>query len=142
MKIKEAGIIVFLLFAFSFTDVAAQDPKTIRVKKESTLSKAVFDNVDLRLMVIDVYGNPKENKVVSYKLFVKNKKETREFSGFSNSLTADMINYLNKQRKAAKIFFTDVSAIDDHGHLVKLPDVIDTWFPDCKNCEPGNKRRR
>jgi hypothetical protein len=89
--------------------------------------------------VIDRFGNPRENKIISYKLYIKNKRETKEFVGYNNSLSSDMMNYLKKQTTATKIFFTEVSAEDDDGHLVRLPDVIETWFPDCKNCE---KKRR
>jgi hypothetical protein len=122
---------------------SAQDdePKTIKVKKESNLAKVVFDNTDLRLMVVDRFGNPKENKIVSYKLWIKSKAATRELEGYTNRLTPDMVTALRKEKKATKIFFTELTVQDDDGHLVKLPDVIDTWFPDCVNCE-GNKPRR
>src|SRR4051812_28745675 len=128
--------LIFCMFLFMCSAMEAQDdePKTIRVKKESNLSKAVFDNTSLKLVVMDKYGNPRENQVLSYKFYVKTKKETREFTGYSNSLSGEMMNYLNKQKKAAKIFFTEIQAKDDNGHLVALPDVIDTWFPECANC--------
>ncbi|HOZ87864.1 MAG TPA: hypothetical protein PL029_08905, partial [Bacteroidia bacterium] len=71
----------------------------------------------------------------------KGKSETREFDGHNNSLNAEMINTLKKQSRAVKIFFTEITVQEDDGHLAKLPDVIDTWFPDCANCEKGNKRR-
>jgi hypothetical protein len=120
---------------------AQEEPLTIKVKKESNLVKAVFDNTELRLMVIDRFGNPKENRVSSYKLWIKGKGTVKEIDGFSNSLNADMLAALKKQTKATKIFFTEIIVTDDDGHLVKLPDVIDTWFPDCSNCEKGNRRR-
>ena len=127
---------LFLCLVFCSAAVHAQDdePRTIRVKRESSLSKAIFDNTSLELVIMDRYGNPRENQVLSYKFYVKTKKETREFSGFSNSLSGDMVNFLNKQKKAVKIFFTEIRVKDDHGHVVDLPDVIDTWFPDCANC--------
>lgn len=128
--------ILFIFFALVFTSgTFAQEPQTIRVKKESNLVKAVFDNTDSKLFVVDRFGNPRENKILSYKLYVKGKRETKEFTGYSNKLTGEMINYLNKQTSATKIFFTEISAEEDDGHLIKLPDAIDTWFPDCKNCE-------
>ncbi|MDI1354557.1 MAG: hypothetical protein PSX36_06550 [bacterium] len=118
----------------------AQETETIKIRKESNLSKVVLDNTRDLLLVIDRFGNPKDNKIVSYKLFVKTKKETREFQGYSNRLTGEMVTYLNKQTKATKIFFTEITAKDDDEHLVKLPDLIDTWFPDCKNCDPLKKK--
>jgi hypothetical protein len=119
--------------------VKAQEPGTIKFKKESNLLKVVFDNTDPKLFVVDRFGNPRENRILSYKLYVKTKKETKEFEGFSNALSGEMINYLNKLKSATKLFFTEIIVEDEAGHPLKLPDVIDTWFPDCKNCEPKNR---
>ncbi len=134
--------VLFLLLISATNPVFSQEePQTIRIRKESNLAKAVFDNTELRLMAIDRFGNPKDNKIVSYKLWIKGKGEPRVFNGFNNALSAEMINNLKKQSRAVKIFFTEVTAEDENGHLVQLPDVIDTWFPDCQNCEKGYKRR-
>jgi hypothetical protein len=119
----------------------SQEPETIRIKKESNLVKAVLDNTDDKLVVMDRFGNPRENEIVSYRLWVKAKKETREFRGYGNRLSPEMVNYLNKLGSATKIFFTEISAKEDDEHIVKLPDVIETWFPDCKNCDPRKTRR-
>lgn len=120
----------------------AQEPETIRVKRESDLVKAVFDPDSRRLTIIDRFGNPRDNKVISYRLYVKSGEKTEVFPGFTNELTPDMVRYLNKQKKAVKIFFSDIRATDDNGHIVTLPTVIDHWFPDCSNCEPSNRGRR
>lgn len=128
-----------LFFLFSACAVPfsgfSQEPQTIKFKKESNLVKAVFDVTESKLFVIDRFGNPRENKIASYKLYVKAKRETKEFNGYGNTLNPEMIKYLNKQNNATKIFFTEISVVEDDGHLTKLPDVIDTWFPDCTNCE-------
>jgi len=125
----------FLLFFVLNSNIAsAQEPQTIKVKKEQNLVKAFFDNVEFKLRAIDRFGNPKENKIVSYKLWIK-EKNAKGLSGFDNKLSADMIEALSKQKKAAKIFFTEISVEDDNGHVIKLPDIIDTWFPNCKNCD-------
>ena len=133
------SVLCLFQVGFSFAQV---DPQTIKIKRESNLSKVVFDNTDLRLIVVDRFGNPRENQIVSFKLYVKEKRETREFSGFNNALSGEMINYLNKLSKATKLFFTEINVKDDNEHLIKLPDVIETWFPNCANCETPNKRRR
>jgi hypothetical protein len=135
LKITASVYLVFLSLGLT-----AQDPVPIKVRKEQNLVKAEFDNVDMKLVVMDRYGNPRQNKIVSYKLWVK-EKHTKGFPGFSNSLSKEMIDELKAQRKATKIFFTGVTAEDDEGHIVQLPDVIDVWFPECKNCEPVKKRR-
>ncbi len=127
-------IFSFFYFLFFCNIIIAQEPQTIRVKKEQDLSKAFFDNTELKLLVIDRFGNPKENKIVSYKLWIKGKGE-KSINGYNNKLSNDMRNELNKQKKATKIFFTEINVEDDEGHLVKLPDLIEVWFPNCKNCE-------
>jgi len=132
--------ILFLLCVCSLRIASAQEPQTIHVKKESDLSKVVFDNTELKLMVVDRFGNPRENKIASYKLFVKGRRETREFAGYGNRLSHDMVDCLNKLSSATKIFFTEISVRDDDDHLVKLPDVIDVWFPDCVNCKRDRGR--
>ena len=132
---------IFLLFVGFLPKCHAQEPQKIKVRKESNLVKAVFDNTELKLMVVDRFGNPTENRIVKYKLYVKSKNETKEFSGYTNALSNDMVNYLHKLKKASKIFFTEITAEEDNAHLVKLPDIIENWFPECNNCEPSKKRR-
>lgn len=121
-----------------FNGLNAQEPSnTIRVRKVQNLKEAVFDNTEYRLMVIDRFGNPKDNQIVTYTLYVKTKKSTESFQGYTNSLTSEMIAFLNKQKEACKIFFTGIEVKDDEGHLVKLPDVIEVWFP---NIEKRKKK--
>jgi hypothetical protein len=143
MKFFSPAFLLFPLLLLLWNDLPAQqeEPRSIRIRKESKLAKAVFDNTELRLIVMDRYGNPRDNRIMSFKLFVKTRRETKMFEGFNNSLTGEMINYLNRQKQASKLFFTEITARDDSEHAVKLPDVIETWFPDCKNCEQGKKKR-
>jgi hypothetical protein len=131
----------FFLFFICISNILyAQEPQTIRVKREQNLAKVYFDNTELKLIVIDRFGNPRENKIVSYKLWIK-ENSPKGLNGFDNSLSSDMINELNKQKKAVKIFFTEINVQDDNGHLVKLPDAIETWFPNCKNCVPDKRKK-
>ncbi len=129
---------IFYIFIFCANISVAQttQPNTIKVKKESKLAKASFDNTVPALMVIDRYGNVVDNKIVSFKLYIKSKKETKEFSGFTKNLTGEMINYLNKTKSASKLFFSEIKVLDENEHLVDLPDLIEVWFPNCKNCKP------
>lgn len=136
MCLKIKSLFILLLLSLQINVMLAQEPATIRVKRESSLVKAVFDNTERRLMVVDRYGNPRDNKIASYKLFIKGKRDTKEFTGYGNNLTFEMIKYLNSTKSASKLFFTNLNATDDDGHLVKLPDVIEVWFPDCRNCGP------
>ncbi len=142
MRKRFFKILLIFLICFQSTVFIGQEPQTIRVKKESNLVKAVFDNTESKLIVVDRFGNPRENKIASYKFYVKTNKETKEFSGYGNSLSNEMSSYLNKLEKAAKIFFTEIVAKDDNEHLVPLPDVIETWFPDCVNCKNYKNKKR
>jgi hypothetical protein len=135
MKMSLTKYLIVLCFFLTYGSAEAQEPNVIKIKKESNLVKAVFDNVDLRLMAVDRFGNPRDNQIVSYKLWIKGKGDAKGYQGFSNNLTPEMIKELNKLKKAAKIFFTEIQVKDESDHLQKLPDVIDTWFPNCKNCD-------
>lgn len=135
MKMSLTKYLIVLCFFLTYGSAEAQEPNVIKIKKESNLVKAVFDNVDLRLMAVDRFGNPRDNQIVSYKLWIKGKGDAKGYQGFSNNLTSEMIKELNKLKKAAKIFFTEIQVKDESDHLQKLPDVIDTWFPNCKNCD-------
>lgn len=133
MKIKNKLILLFIIssvFCFS------QPTNSIKFKKETKYAKAVFDNVDLKLMVIDVYGNPTDAKIGKFKLYVKTKKETTAFEAYSNNLNTEMINYLKKLKHSAKLFFTEINVIENESHLTKLPDAIEQWFPNCAGCKP------
>ncbi len=128
--------IVILIFALiQVSSLFAQQPTVIKIKKESNLVKAVFDNTEFKLVVMDRFGNPKDNKIASYKLYIKTKKDTKEFKGYSNSLSPEMINYLNKLKNTAKLFFTEINVEEEDSHFTKLPDVIEQWFPNCQNCK-------
>jgi hypothetical protein len=135
---KKVFTCLFCLFSFF---LFSQEPQTIKVKKEQDLVKAYFDNTEMRLTAIDRFGNPRENKIKSYKLWI-NAKEVQGYSGFDNSLSSEMIKDLNKLKKTTKIYFTEIKVEDDDGHLQKLPDIYETWFPTCKNCEPSRKGKK
>ena len=136
MNIKNIKfLLIFFCCVISISKTIAQQPTVIKIKKESNLVKAVFDNTEFKLVVMDRFGNPKDNKIASYKLYIKTKKDTKEFKGYSNSLSPEMINYLNKLKKAAKLFFTEINVEEEDSHFTKLPDVIEQWFPNCQNCK-------
>jgi uncharacterized protein YneR len=132
---------LFIAFLLTFSWIHSQEPQSIRVKKEQDLVKVFFDNSDMRLTPIDRFGNVRDNKVKSFRLWIKGK-ELKSFSGFDNALSADMIRELNAQKKAVKIYFTEIRVEDDNGHLIQLPDLYETWFPDCAGCGPAKKKKR
>ncbi|MCA6436423.1 MAG: hypothetical protein IM600_17640 [Bacteroidetes bacterium] len=125
-----------LMTLFCTCSLNAQEPAVIKFKKESKYAKAVFDNVDNQLVVIDVYGNPTSAKIAKFKLYVKTKKDTKEFAAYSNALNMEMLNYLKKLKSSAKLFFTEINVQEEDNHLSKLPDAIEQWFPVCNGCKP------
>ena len=138
---KIVGIVMTVFFFFAPIRFFSQDdPVSIKVRKEQNLVKAYFDNVDLKLMAVDRFGNPRENKMLSYKFWIKGEKGSIE--GYSNSLNPEMTSELKKLKKATKIFFTEIKVEDDQGHPVKLPDLYEVWFPNCTNCDGVGKKRR
>ncbi len=125
-------LIVFFLIFFYNKISLAQEPQIIRVKKELNLKKVVFDNSEFRLMVIDRFGNPRENKIASYQLDIKIPNETKIFFGFGNNLSQEMLNYLYKLDKAANMFFIKIMVYDEDEHLINLPDFKEEWVPALK----------
>ncbi len=134
--------LVFFSIVFTInTSLTAQETPSIKVRKSSNLAKVVLDNSAYRLVVIDRFGNPTEAKILNYRLHIKLKRNTRVFEGNSNSLTREMISVLNGLNDATKIFFTEIKAEEDEGHLISLPDLIEVWFPECGNCEKKRNRK-
>lgn len=131
--------LLLILFLFVLKAQSQEGVNTFKIKREQNLVKSVFDNIEYKLIPIDRFGNPREeNEVVSYVLWIKEKKTTKKFIGSSNGLSPEMLKELKTLKKAAKIFFTQIKVKGDDDHLVDMPDVIDTWFPDCKNCTNKN----
>jgi hypothetical protein len=133
--LKKALLITWFLVCCSPAILFSQEPSAIKVKRESNLVKAYFDNTEYKLIPIDRFGNPQENKIKSYKFWIKGRDGF--IQGYDNDLTPDMIKAMGKVKKATRIYFTEINVEDENGHLLKLPDVYEVWFPDCKNC--GNK---
>jgi len=131
MRFRLTLIVFFLIFFYNKISLA-QEPQVIRVKKELNLKKVVFDNSEFRLMVIDRFGNPRENKIASYQLDIKMPNEIKIFFGFGNNLSQEMLNYLYKLDKAANMFFIKIMVYDEDEHLINLPDFKEEWVPALK----------
>lgn len=120
------GICPFLL-------LAQEEPAKIKVVKESDLAKAVYDNVEYKLVALDKFGNVVEHAVKYFEIhYVGKKKKLVIFKSNSEYLTPEMLDDFKKLKEAKKIFFTKIIAEDEYGNKVKLPDVIEVQFPDCK----------
>ncbi|HQQ93844.1 MAG TPA: hypothetical protein PLQ93_04780 [Bacteroidia bacterium] len=134
------GFLLILSLGFIPLLSTAQEVPSIKVRKTSNLAKVVLDNTEYRLVVFDRFGNPTEANILHYRLHIQGKRDTREFEGKSNVLSPEMIRYLKALSHSCKLYFTEISVEEEGGHVTVLPDAIEMWFPECKNCEPTKKR--
>ncbi len=127
-------LLLLFLLSFVHTLPAQEGVNTFKIKREQKYVKAVFDNNDYKLVPIDRFGNPGENEFGGFTLWIKERKSTKKFVSSTSSMTPEMLKELKSLKKATKIFFTNIKVKEDDEHYSDLPDIIDTWFPDCKNC--------
>jgi hypothetical protein len=112
-------------------NLQGQVPATIRFAREKEASKAIFDNTEYRLLTVDRFGNPSSVPVVSFGLSVTKNGDTRHFAAYGDKMSDEMLSWLKKQKKAVKMFFTEIQARDSQGHLIALPETNEIWFPSC-----------
>jgi len=128
---KTAFIVIFLLFELAV--FSQEEPQKITIRKESNLAKASYDNVEFKLIAQDKYGNVVNHAIKSFELhYVEKKNKLKVLKSYSENLTPEMLEEFKKLKEAKKIFFTKIMAEDELGIVVKLPDVIEVQFPDCK----------
>jgi S-adenosylmethionine hydrolase len=127
-------ILFIIIGLFILSPIFSQEePQKITIRKESNLAKASYDNVDYKLIAQDKYGNIVNHAVKSFELHYRiNNKKIKMMISYSESLTPEMLEEFKKLKEAKKIFFTKIMAEDEFGNVVRLPDVIEVQFPDCK----------
>ena len=73
---KSLSIFFALILAFSSANFLAQSPdetQIIKVKKESSFVKAAFDETEYKVIAFDKYGNPHQNAIKSFTIFLQMK---------------------------------------------------------------------
>ncbi|MBK6833409.1 MAG: hypothetical protein IPG89_03675 [Bacteroidetes bacterium] len=127
-------ILFIIIGLFILSPIFSQEePQKITIRKESNLAKASYDNVDYKLIAQDKYGNIVNHVVKSFELHYRiSNKKIKMMISYSESLTPEMLEEFKKLKEAKKIFFTKIMAEDEFGNVVRLPDVIEVQFPDCK----------
>ncbi len=127
-------ILFIIIGLFIMSPIFSQEePQKITIRKESNLAKASYDNVDYKLIAQDKYGNIVNHVVKSFELHYRiSNKKIKMMISYSESLTPEMLEEFKKLKEAKKIFFTKIMAEDEFGNVVRLPDVIEVQFPDCK----------
>lgn len=127
-------ILFIIIGLFIMSPIFSQEePQKITIRKESNLAKASYDNVDYKLIAQDKFGNIVNHVVKSFELHYRiSNKKIKMMISYSESLTPEMLEEFKKLKEAKKIFFTKIMAEDEFGNVVRLPDVIEVQFPDCK----------
>ncbi len=139
-KYKGNLILIGSLFLLGAFPVSAQteSENTIKVRKVEQLVKAEYDNTNYKLTAVDRFGNLKENAVQSFEIHYTLRGERHKYISYSNQLTDEMLKNLGKIKEAQEIYFTNIKAEDDNGHLIQLPELPYMHFPDC----PKNKKKK
>lgn len=126
-----------LLFIFVLTThvASAQTPipkqapakKTIKVQKKGHLSKIVFDDVNYRLLGIDIYGNVMDSAVLEFKVFVTVKGIFYKANSTGPYLSREMQEILDRRDNRTTIYFKEIKAKDRNGTIIPMPDFSYTF---------------
>ena len=115
--------ILFLLLFVCFYSYSQDSIATLKVKKKKIYSKAVLDNIDYKIVAIDVVGNPVESVVSSFSLTYRNgKDETITIASNSSKLNSEMISVMEQQSKLKEIKFHNIVAVTPTNTMEILPD--------------------
>jgi hypothetical protein len=116
---------LFILFNASFAQSPAPRPLqkgTIKVKKQGHLSKIVFDDVNYRLLGIDIYGNIMDTAVIEFKMFVTVKGIFYKTSAIGPNLSREMQEILERRDNRTIIYFKNIKAKDRNGTILNMRD--------------------
>jgi hypothetical protein len=134
-SIVKFGIPIFIfqiLFCSSLFSQENQIDK-ITVRKQSVLLKAIYDYDELKILAQDKYGNIKHDAIRSFEMHYETKwHKSKRLKSPDSYLSSEMRSYLGELDEAKKIFFTNIIAEDEFGNFIKLPDLIEMFFPKCK----------
>ena len=121
-------LFIFCLLVLSFA-INAQETEdktarnTIHVQKSGHLAKAMYDNVNYRLVAIDQYGNILDSAVQSFTVKVTIKGIFSEENVVGNYLSPKMQQQLGKRDANGSIFFSNIKAKDRSGEVVELRSI-------------------
>lgn len=100
---------------------------TIKVQKNGHLSKIVFDDVNYRLLGIDIYGNIMDTAVVEFEMFVIVKGIFYKTSAVGSDLSREMQQLLERRDSKTTLNFKNIKAKDRNGTLINMPDFSYTF---------------
>lgn len=116
-------------------------PVKIKIEKESTFTKAAFDEAEYKVIAFDKYGNPHINAIKEFSIEYSDGKNTYKAPVTGNTFPEKTIKFLTKKREiATKICLTNIKAENPDGHIEEISDLCGiVIFPDCKKT---NKTKR
>lgn len=120
-------------FLIANVSVFAQAPtkppvtKTIKVKKQGHLSKVIFDEVNYRLIGIDIYGNVMDSAVIEFKMFVTVKGIFYKTKATGSFLSREMQEILDRRDNRTTIYFKEIKAKERNGTIIPMPDFPYTF---------------
>ena len=131
--------LLILLFCFFLGTIAvAQNTTakkgTIKVQKKGHLAKVIFDDVNYRLIGIDIYGNIMDTAVIEFKMLVTVKGIAYKTSTVGHNLSREMQELIERRDSRTTLYFKNVKAKDRNGTLINIPDFSYT-FPYSRDYE-------
>lgn len=122
--------IVLYLFLFFSGSIFSQEPikkGTIKVQKKGHLVKVVFDDVNYRLLGIDMYGNVIDTAVVEFKMYTTVKGIGYNASTIGPNLSREMQEIIDRRDSKTTLFFKDIKAKDRNGSIITMPNFTFTF---------------
>lgn len=121
---------ICLFVVIGATAIAQTNPVkkgTIKVQKKGHLAKIVFDDVNYRLLGIDIYGNIMDSAVLEFKMFVTVKGIFYKTSTVGPNLSREMQELIERRDSKTTLYFKNVKAKDRNGMIINMPDFIYTF---------------
>lgn len=119
---KRILTIFLLLLPFIISAQEITNRGTIKVEKKGNIKAVVFDNVNLRLVAIDTYGNMNDTAVIAFRIKTTIKGVAYDEPTEGASLSKEMRYLLSRVDGATLIYFSEIKVKDKYGNLINWPD--------------------
>ncbi len=115
-------LIILSLKQLAFAqETGLQQRGVIRVQKKGQLAKIQFDDVNYRLVGIDVYGNVLDTAVLEFQMSVTIKGIFYSETTVGPNLTYQMQQLLGRRDQSSLLFFDKIKVKDRSGNIFDMP---------------------
>jgi len=129
-------ILLFASLSFSlFSQETNETHGTIKVQKKGQLAKVEFDDVNYRLVGIDVYGNVIDSAVVEFEMSVVIKGILYAAKANGPGISKKMQDILNSCDRTSIIYFDKIKAKDKSGNILDIKKIRYTFGYSNENTE-------